>query len=153
MLVVVVSVMVRCTEESLYNAARCYSCPFFPHSSSPPPLHKFSRVDLTRMAEEIVQGLRESEPDRQVLISIEPGLQVDGDPHLLRVALENLLANAWKFTSHAENACVEFIQSEQEGERIFMMRDNGAGFDMAYAGKVFGAFSACTIKANSPGPA
>ncbi|HRX72157.1 MAG TPA: ATP-binding protein, partial [Candidatus Competibacteraceae bacterium] len=63
-----------------------------------------------------------------------------GDTRLVRIALDNLLGNAWKFTSKKMEACIEFGQEEHEGRRALFVRDNGAGFDMAYAQKLFGAF-------------
>ena len=67
-------------------------------------------------------------------------LVVDGDAGLLRLALNNLLDNAWKFTAQRTPACIEVGAREEDGQRAFFVRDNGAGFDMAYAGKLFGAF-------------
>ena len=68
------------------------------------------------------------------------GLIVDGDEHLLRVALQNLLGNAWKFTSRQAKARIEFGAIEREGSTAYFVRDDGAGFDMAYSDKLFGAF-------------
>ena len=69
-----------------------------------------------------------------------PGLSAEGDPPLIRVVLENLLGNAWKFTAKNPEAEVSFDRTEVTGRRAFVVRDDGAGFDMAYAGKMFGAF-------------
>lgn len=93
-------------------------------------------VHLSQLAHDIVKQLRQQEPDRQVIVVIADGLTADGDPQLLRVALSNLLGNAWKFTRKASPARIEFGQREG----AFFVRDNGAGFDMAYAHKLFGAF-------------
>jgi light-regulated signal transduction histidine kinase (bacteriophytochrome) len=71
---------------------------------------------------------------------IAEGVGVEGDPRLLRVALENLLGNAWKFTSQQSQARIEFGLTQHDGARVYFVRDNGVGFDMAYASKLFGAF-------------
>jgi signal transduction histidine kinase len=97
-------------------------------------------VDLSDLAKSIAEELKRSEPERRVEFLIEGGLLVEGDKSLLRVVLENLLRNAWKFTGKQTHARIEFGASEQEDERAYFVRDNGAGFDMAYADKLFGAF-------------
>jgi PAS domain S-box-containing protein len=97
-------------------------------------------VDLTSLAQSVVAELRERDPKRQVELQIAKGLVAHGDPRLLRVVLENLLGNAWKFTSKQPHATIEFSSAGQNGTREFFVRDNGAGFDMAYADKLFGAF-------------
>jgi PAS domain S-box-containing protein len=97
-------------------------------------------VDLSALAKNIAQELRDSQPERQVEFDIADGLSVDGDAWLLRIALENLLANAWKFTGKQSRALIEFGASEYEGTCPYFVRDNGAGFDMTYADKLFGAF-------------
>lgn len=98
------------------------------------------QVDLSAMATEIAAEIRATQPERQAEFVIAPGLTVYGDARLLRVALENLLNNAWKFTSKRPIARIEFGVREVSGERAFFVADNGAGFDMAYAHKLFGAF-------------
>jgi signal transduction histidine kinase len=98
-------------------------------------------VDLSALAEHVVAELRHNHPDRQVDVNIQPDLRVVGDDGLLRVALANLLGNAWKFTSRTPDARIEFgAQASDHGERTYFVRDNGAGFDMAYASKLFGPF-------------
>jgi PAS domain S-box-containing protein len=97
-------------------------------------------VDLSEMARAVVAELQKTEPDRQVEIDITGGLSIEGDAHLLRVVLDNLLANAWKFTSKQKQARIEFGSAGANGSRAFYVRDNGAGFDMTYASKLFGAF-------------
>ena len=94
------------------------------------------RVDLSAIAQAIVKEYT----GRDVAMTIAPGLVVQGDPRLLRVALENLLGNAWKYTSKRADARIEFGELAAGGERVFYVRDNGAGFDMRYADKLFGAF-------------
>jgi light-regulated signal transduction histidine kinase (bacteriophytochrome) len=75
-----------------------------------------------------------------VEVSIWEGMRTEGDPHLLRIVLENLLGNAWKFTSRTDRARVEVGALKDRGNTTFFVRDNGAGFDMTYADKLFGAF-------------
>ena len=98
------------------------------------------RVDLSAMAAEIAASLRERAPERKVSIAIEPGLVAQGDPRLLRALLQNLLANAWKFTGRSRDARIEFARHADNGRSCFFVRDNGAGFDMTFASKLFGAF-------------
>jgi signal transduction histidine kinase len=98
-------------------------------------------VDLSELARSVLGDLRHAEPEREVEIKITPGLSAAGDATLLRVALDNLLGNAWKFTSKlAGGAVIEFGSTETDGKSAFFVRDNGAGFDPAYAQKLFGAF-------------
>ena len=98
-------------------------------------------VDLSTLAAEIVAELRKSAPQRTVETVIAPGLTTRGDPALLRVMLENLLGNAWKFTGRTEGARIEFAATRGDnGEPLFRVRDNGAGFDMTYVDKLFGTF-------------
>ena len=98
------------------------------------------RVDLSIIAEDIAQELQTGQPERQVEFVIADDLSVDGDAWLLRIALGNLLGNAWKFTGKSSAARIEFGVAEHEGTLAYFVRDNGAGFDMAYADKLFGAF-------------
>jgi len=109
------------------------------------------RCDLSSLAESAVAQLRESFPGRRVEVSIEPGLTVDADPRLVRIMLDNLLGNAWKFTAKTPEARVELRREEHEGRAQFIVRDNGAGFDMAYAGKLFGPFQRLHGASEFPG--
>ena len=97
-------------------------------------------VDLTDMVLRILGKLRESAPARDSRFVIEEGVRGNGDARLLAVLFENLLGNAWKFTSKRERAEIAFGREEREGITTYFVRDNGAGFDMAYADKLFGAF-------------
>jgi PAS domain S-box-containing protein len=97
-------------------------------------------VDLSAIARTVAEELKQSAPSRQVEIEVAPGLNAQGDPRLLRVALENLLGNAWKFTAGRTPARIAFGQEQLDGAPAYFVRDNGVGFDMAYAGKLFGAF-------------
>jgi hypothetical protein len=97
-------------------------------------------VDLSAMAQTIAAELRRSQPERQVELVIAEGMVADGDSGLLKAALENLLGNAWKFTGKRSEAKIEFGITRQDGISAYFVRDNGAGFDPAYADKLFGAF-------------
>lgn len=101
---------------------------------------RLEAVDLSALAQHIATDLQRGDNERQVEFSIKPELVVEGDARLLRVVLENLLGNAWKFSGARSEACIEFGAVEQDGERAYFVRDNGVGFDMAYAHKLFGAF-------------
>jgi PAS domain S-box-containing protein len=94
-------------------------------------------VDISALATEITGELRAAEPDRQVGTEIAPGLVTTGDSHLLRLALDNLLSNAWKFTSKREDAAITVGTLRQPGDQVFFVRDNGAGFNMRYEAKLF----------------
>ena len=94
-------------------------------------------VDLAALAQETAQELARRDPERRVVFELEASLPAQGDPHLLRIAMENLLGNAWKFTSHTPNARIAFGAEEGSGETVYFVRDNGAGFDMSYADKLF----------------
>lgn len=109
------------------------------------------RVDLSIVAEDIAQELRTSRPERQVEFVIADGLSADGDAWLLRIALRNLLGNAWKFTGKSSPARIEFGVAEHEGTLAYFVRDNGAGFDMTYADKLFGAFQRLHTTEEFPG--
>ena len=101
---------------------------------------KRALIDLTTVARSLAEELRQRDPQRDVTFDITDDLHAEGDERLLRVALENLMGNAWKFTSKTPGARIEIGQEMQEGSRVFYIRDNGAGFDMAYSDKLFGAF-------------
>lgn len=97
-------------------------------------------VNLSLVARKICADLRQRDPERNVEVTIAPDLEADGDPRLLQIALENLLENAWKFTSRQESARIDFGKTIIDGATVFFVRDNGAGFDMAHADKLFGVF-------------
>ena len=98
------------------------------------------RVNLSGLAQEIALQLQASEPRRQVLFTIAPDIVVDGDQGLLGVVLDNLLNNAWKFTAKRENACIELGVQRHSAPPVYFVRDNGAGFNMKYAEKLFAPF-------------
>ena len=102
---------------------------------------RISAVDLSAIALRVEQECREREPERQVTLHIQPGLTVHGDATLLLLVMQNLLSNAWKYTSKQTTARIEFgTQPTAGGETAYFVRDNGAGFDMAHADKLYGAF-------------
>jgi PAS domain S-box-containing protein len=101
------------------------------------------QVDLSALATAITAELRESEPERDVDVRIEPGVAATADPKLARAVIANLIGNAWKFTSGHEHALIEFGEEPAPRGRagaVFFVRDDGAGFDMRYAENLFGAF-------------
>ena len=97
-------------------------------------------VDLSTSARQIAAELQATQPDRAVEWKIAEVLVAEGDARLLRLALKHLLDNAWKFTAARTPAAIELGVSEQDGERVYFVRDDGVGFDMAYADKLFGVF-------------
>ena len=101
---------------------------------------KIDEVDVTATARQIVIGLQDSEPARQAEFVIASNLKAKGDPRLLQVALENLLSNSWKFTAPRSPARIEVGKVNMDGQTTYFVRDNGVGFDMSYASKMFGAF-------------
>ena len=102
-------------------------------------LHR-DRIDLSDMAWSVIQGLQRTDDDRNVKFTVEDGLSHYGDRQLLRILLENLLGNAWKFTSRRGNAEIAFGCRQKGRSFEYFVRDNGAGFDMAYSAKLFGVF-------------
>jgi light-regulated signal transduction histidine kinase (bacteriophytochrome) len=97
-------------------------------------------VDLSALAQGVVAELQHAEPQRVVEVVIAAGLHGQGDARLLQIVLANLLGNAWKFTSKQTQARIELGAVVRDGHTTYFVRDNGAGFDMAYASKLFGAF-------------
>ncbi len=97
-------------------------------------------VDLTQLASKVMTRLQKTEPDRALRFIVQSDLVTQGDVHLLQVVLENLLGNAWKFTGKRPEAVIEVGKEASGDENTYFVRDNGAGFDMAHADKLFGAF-------------
>ena len=112
---------------------------------------KRESVDLSGIARDILRRLAEAYPERSVTVKIQQGILANGDGRLLTVMLENLLGNAWKFTRKSEHARVEFGLLQADGGRVYFVRDNGEGFDMAYAGKLFQPFQRLHDAADFPG--
>ncbi len=109
------------------------------------------QIDLSAIAQSIASRLQEGESQRQIEFVIQSDLSAWGDPRLLEVVLTNLLNNAFKFTSKIPQAHIEFGQTEMDGQRAFFVRDNGAGFDMAYAKKLFSPFQRMHKASEFPG--
>ena len=108
-------------------------------------------VDLSAMAQTVTTRLQAEQPGRQVELVIQPGLAALGDPRLIEIMLTNLFSNAWKFSGRRPTARIEFGRTEVEGRQAFFVRDNGVGFDMAFAQKLFGAFQRMHKLSEYPG--
>lgn len=102
-------------------------------------VHK-EAINMTLVARGAVAELQNKDPDRKVGIHIGEGLAARGDPRLITIVVENLLGNAWKYTGKRSDAQIAFGEESQRDETVFYIRDNGAGFDMAYAHKLFAPF-------------
>lgn len=113
----------------------------------------YQPLDLSRMCSGIVEEFRQAERERWVECRIAPGLQAQGDPNLMRLVLEHLLGNAWKFTNKTSAPFIEVGRSpeKRDGKPIFFVKDNGVGFDMTYADKLFDAFQRLHTPAEFPG--
>jgi PAS domain S-box-containing protein len=113
---------------------------------------RYQTMDLSAIARAVAGDLKALEPQRQVEFVIEDGVSAQGDARLLRAVLENLLGNAWKYTSRHAHGRIEFgTELDGNGARVYYVRDDGAGFDMTYAGKLFGAFQRLHTEAEFPG--
>lgn len=120
------------------------------HLTHQPIAH--SVVDLSQMARSIAKELQQSQPDRKVVFTITDGIQVNGDAQLLRSVMENLLGNSWKYTSKNATALIQFgIMPQAFGSDVYFVKDDGAGFDMMYASKLFGAFQRLHSEKEFPG--
>jgi PAS domain S-box-containing protein len=109
------------------------------------------RLDITALARQVLAALQEGDPARFVDVSVADGIVMEGDRRLVRLVLQNLLGNAWKFTSHATAARITVGAEVLDGQCVCAVRDNGAGFDMAYAAKLFGVFQRLHSSAEFPG--
>ena len=101
---------------------------------------RIASVDLTEMARRVIATLAAAEPERHIVVSVKPGIMVRADAGMLRLALENLLGNAWKFTAGRDPADIRVTARHNDGETEILIADNGAGFDMAFAEKLFQPF-------------
>jgi light-regulated signal transduction histidine kinase (bacteriophytochrome) len=108
-------------------------------------------VDLSVVARTVLAGLGRHDPERRVEIVIAPGVAVRADPQLVAIALDNLLGNAWKFTARSAAPRIELGVQHAGAEVIYFVRDNGAGFDMAYRDKLFGVFQRLHSEVEYPG--
>jgi PAS domain S-box-containing protein len=109
------------------------------------------KVDLGVLAKEIMDRLKEAQPTRRVKFTVGKDLGAEGDPQMIRALLENLLGNAWKFTAKTKVAAIELGQANNDSKKTFFIKDNGAGFDMAFKDKLFGAFQRLHDSAEFPG--
>jgi len=112
---------------------------------------KLERVDLSALARGIAEALQRAQPERRVRWEIDPDLGLEADPPLVRVLMQNLLENAWKFTGKTEQAVIRVGALARDRRRAFFVADNGAGFDMAHASKMFGAFQRLHHTEDFPG--
>ncbi|HET7106573.1 MAG TPA: ATP-binding protein [Candidatus Acidoferrum sp.] len=112
---------------------------------------KLQDVDLSGICRAIGAELENSQPGRRIELQIQEGLKAQADSNLMRIALENLLGNAWKFSSKRESARIEFGQTNNNGSPVYFVRDNGAGFDSTRAKRLFGAFQRFHDKSEFPG--
>jgi signal transduction histidine kinase len=112
---------------------------------------QYEPVDLSALVRGIAMMLQQVAPERDVIFSITPGLVAQGDPGLLRIALENLMANAWKYSRDVHPARIEFSCYEEGERRFFCVADNGIGFDMAEAERLFRPFGRLTGGRAFPG--
>jgi two-component system, NtrC family, sensor kinase len=98
------------------------------------------RVDVSRLAAEVLSELQKAEPERRIQVAVHPRLTAEADPRLMRIVLENLLGNAWKFTSKKAEARIEVGAGSSNGRSFFFVRDDGAGFNPKYAARLFSPF-------------
>jgi len=108
-------------------------------------------TDLSEIVQQLAQQLADENPKRSVTFQIQPGLRPMGDPNLLNIALHNLISNAWKFTANRDNAEIVFNSKQEDNEIVYCLCDNGVGFDMAYADKLFKPFNRLHSEAEFPG--
>ncbi len=109
------------------------------------------RVDLTELARTVLAEIEARDPGHKVASHVADGLRVEADPGLVTVILENLLGNAWKFTAKKSEPRIEVGQQQQGTKMIFLVRDNGAGFEMEHAGRLFAPFQRLHLEAEFPG--
>ena len=108
-------------------------------------------IDLSKIVQSIAETLQQDKPEKDKKITIQEGIVIRGDLNAMRIALTNLLENAWKFTGKQKHPSIEFGMTAMEEKNVFFIRDNGAGFDMAYANKLFGAFQRLHSEDEFPG--
>jgi signal transduction histidine kinase len=110
-----------------------------------------NHVDISGLARAVGEELKRKEPERRVSLLIQEGLIAEADSRLLRILLDNLLGNAWKFTTKTEEPRIAFGTEQRDGSEVFVVRDNGAGFDMTYASKLFRPFQRLHSESEFPG--
>ncbi len=109
------------------------------------------QVDLSRLADTIAESLRAGEPQRRAIVTVQPGMQAEGDRMLLRALLENLIGNAWKYSARRPEALIDVSCSGEGQEAVYCVTDNGEGFDMRFADRLFGVFQRLHSAADFPG--
>jgi light-regulated signal transduction histidine kinase (bacteriophytochrome) len=112
---------------------------------------KHESVNLSELAVAVLEELQRTQPERTVTRAVATGLVAEGDQRLIRVVLDNLLGNAWKYTQKCAAPVIEFGMTERDGVRTYYVKDNGAGFDMAYVGKLFAPFQRLHTVEEFPG--
>lgn len=112
---------------------------------------RFQDVDLSAVALSVENDLQREDPVRELTFAIQPGVIARADARLIRIALENLIGNAWKFTGKTPDPRIEFGSRDQAGERVYFVADNGAGFDMTYSDRLFAPFERLHTEAEFPG--
>jgi light-regulated signal transduction histidine kinase (bacteriophytochrome) len=112
---------------------------------------KHDAVDLSGMIREITEAHQKGNPDGVVDVNVQEGIMVQGDPYLLKIAMENLVGNAFKFTGKEAHPRIEFGTVIKDGNMVYFVQDNGAGFEMAYVDKLFGAFQRLHTTDEFPG--
>jgi len=110
-----------------------------------------ANVDLSALASRVATELQNQEPERSVSFHIAEGLAAIGDPNVLKLLFDNLLGNAWKFTRKTRAATIEFGATDIDGTVTYFVRDNGTGFDMTYADKLFAPFQRLHLEKDFPG--
>ncbi len=101
---------------------------------------QFVAMDLSALSRQLLAELKQNDPERSVAVRVEPGLQAHGDARMIELVMRNLLSNAWKYTSHTESPSIRVYAEERDGVHRFCVADNGAGFDMAHANRLFQPF-------------
>jgi light-regulated signal transduction histidine kinase (bacteriophytochrome) len=112
---------------------------------------KKQHVNLSKLARQITDEIQSGYPDRTVKFVIGEGVDIYADEQLIRIVLENLLGNAWKFTSKKDKACIEFGIIKNKNQPVYFVRDDGAGFDMKYVNRLFGTFQRLHTSNEFPG--
>jgi len=112
---------------------------------------KYDMVNLSELVLSVAEELRSAEPDRNVELVVQEGIVARADLQLLGVVLENLLGNAWKFTGRHLKARIEFGVTEKDGQAVYFVRDDGAGFETAYVDKLFATFQRLHADKEFPG--
>jgi light-regulated signal transduction histidine kinase (bacteriophytochrome) len=112
---------------------------------------RLEKVNLSILVQEILNELSGREPQRKAVFSVSPEIEGTGDSRFLRIALENLLGNAWKFTGRCSESRIEFGRTKIENQTVYYVRDNGSGFNMQHVEKLFGVFQRLHTEAEFPG--